>query len=152
VETVKESTLSAKLVKEIDDFVASLTNWTELCVDIHDTYEKIKGYALEEGISEFVLKDILNAKVKPLLSNRKYYKLLSYLFRPDKPELEDKSDSDDDDDSDSDSDTQTETDQIEFPHRLLNRLTNIINERKGNGLMATFLKVKDNRVTNILEE
>lgn len=149
---VNETNLSSKIVKAVDEFIDSLKDWSDLSLNIHESYQKLKELAVDEGLTEQILKDYLNAKVKPLLSKHKYYKLLGALFKSDKPALDDKTKDDDDDDDNEDTAITKNADEVEFPHRLLNRLSNIIEERKGNGFTATFLKIENGIVKSILEE
>lgn len=166
--------MSSKLVAEIDDFVTLSKDWTDLALGLEEKFFRIKELAEKEGINERMIKDFISAKLKPVLSYYKSQKLMKELFKKQEVRTAiDASNSNDDDVTTTDNISNTVVDNkireaedavnegisqpqkanimlVDFPHRLLNRLTNAINERKEAGQTFTTIKIEGSKVINII--
>ena len=163
-----ERKMSSELVAEVDDFVKLAKDWTDLALGLEDKFASIKSLAEKEGLTERIVKDFISSRLKGVLSYYKSQKLIKTLFKSEEqkntgtestdPELTTESASVESSGNDAGTEdpnlpevrTHNEI-LIDFPHRLLNRLNNIVKERKEAGKTATQLKIVDGRVSNVIE-
>lgn len=79
-----EGKVSASLLAQIDGFIDKVKNLADTTLAIREEYTNLMNLAIQEGLTVDMFRTLLNAKIKPLMSNYKYYKLLGAIFRPEK--------------------------------------------------------------------